>query len=232
MENEIWKDVPNYEFQYQVSNLGRVKSLSRIGSRGCNIKEKILKAGISSNGYLSVSLYGDKSGKTYNVHQLMATAFLNHKACGYKLVVDHIDNNRRNNNLENLQIVTSRENSTKDRKNGASRYVGVRWYKRDCKWESRIKINKKDVYLGRFNSEIEAHNAYKLALSHLKNGDIDKIGVVKAVTSSKFKGVHFQKSSRKWIATININKKQKYIGSFKNENDAVIALKQFHVNSI
>ena len=75
-------------------------------------------------------------------------AFFGHVPGGYKIVVDHIDNNRLNNHVSNLQLITQRENSSKDRKNGTSQYTGVvfkspdidthealffRCYKRDCK---------------------------------------------------------------------------------------------------
>ena len=110
---EIWKDIPNYEGYYQVSNLGRVKSLKRyVKFMHCNklINERILKGGIGSRGYLVVILSKDKKPKTFEVHKLVAIAFLGHKPCGYKRVVNHIDNNPVNNKASNLEIVSQREN--------------------------------------------------------------------------------------------------------------------------
>ena len=97
MENEIWKDVIGYEGLYQVSNLGNVKSL-RFN------KEKILKQRIGTKGYFAVCLRKDKIVKTKEVHQLIAIAFLNHKPCGYKLVINHIDFNQKNNNILNRHL--------------------------------------------------------------------------------------------------------------------------------
>ena len=171
---EIWKEIKGYE-SYEVSNLGRVKSLARIvttakGSRV--LKEKILKP--ASTGFkklktkhLGVFLTKNGKAKTKKVHQLVAIAFLNHKPNGHKLVVDHIDNNSLNNELGNLQIITNRENTSKDKKNGASKFIGVSWNKSAKKWQSSISINGKNKHLGRFTNELEASKSYQNALSKL-----------------------------------------------------------------
>ena len=166
---EIWKDIPDYEGYYQVSNLGRVKSLPRktnnqYGSR--TIKERILKTGIS-RGYLTTALYKDGKRKAFTIHQLVAMAFLNHTPCGYKIVVDHIDNNPKNNRVDNLQLTNPRHNCSKDRKNVTSKYTGVSWHKRDKLWYSYICIKGVNKYIGRFNTEIEAHEAYQNALNNI-----------------------------------------------------------------
>ena len=172
---EEFKDVEGYEGLYQISNLGNVKSLSRKMVKGKAVfisKEKILKQSIDSNGYYVVHFKKNLKSKLFKVHQLLAMGFLNHKICGYKLVVDHIDNNRNNNNLNNLQIITSRENTSKDQKNRTSKYTGVSLDKSRNKWRSNIYINDKQVYLGRFNTEQEASNAYQNKLLSLdKNED-------------------------------------------------------------
>ena len=116
MQNEVWKDIPNYEGMYQVSNFGNVKSLSRkiCNHRGCYIsKEIILKYGIDKKGYKTVALCKESKLVTFRVHKLVAITFLNHIPCGYKLVIDHIDENPLNNNVENLQLITQRENAVK-----------------------------------------------------------------------------------------------------------------------
>ena len=166
---EIWKDIPNYVGNYQCSSYGRVKSLSRSKRNGkgyIKILTKVLNPTLSSNGYYKVGLY--KSGKaiTYKVGILVAMTFLNHKPNGHTIIVDHIDNNPLNDRLDNLQIITHRENCSKDkwRCNPSSKYPGVCWYKRDKKWLASIRINGKKKHLGYFIDELEAHNACKEAL--------------------------------------------------------------------
>jgi hypothetical protein len=157
---EIWKDIPEYEGHYQVSNLGEVKSL-KYG------KEKILSKAINSNGYYCCVLSKNRNTKTRKVHQLVSIAFLGHSPNGHKLVVDHIDNNRLNNRLDNLQLISQRENTSKDKKCTASKYTGVTWDKNASKWMARIRINNKNKYLGLFQKEYDAYIAYKTALNQL-----------------------------------------------------------------
>jgi len=162
---EIWKDVPNYIGRYQVSNLGNVKSLKRKWV----IKDKILKNQNGTSGYLIVMLSKKSNIKTFQVHQLVTMAFLNHIPNGYNgLIVDHINNNSFDNRLENLQLITARENVTKDKKGGSSKYIGVCWDKINNKWKSAIQINSKIKNLGRFKNEYDAHLAYQKALKNLK----------------------------------------------------------------
>lgn len=168
---EIWKDIPDYEGLYQVSNSGKVKSLFRVincknGSLK-TIRERIVASNLDKDGYLKVRLSRDSKGKNFFVHQLVAIAFLNHKPCGMKLVVDHIDRDRTNNNLTNLRIVTNRENTNQKHIKSSSKYTGVCWSKRKKKWTSQIVINKKLIYLGSFQDEYEAHLAYQKALKEL-----------------------------------------------------------------
>lgn len=150
---EVWKDVKDYEGHYKVSNLGRVKSLKNKGI--------ILKQNPICKGYMAVCLckFGKKATK--RVHQLMAVAFLNHNQNFNGLVVDHIDNDKLNNELSNLQIITHRENSSKDKKGGTSKYVGVHWSIRHGKWVSQISINNVTIKLGYFEDEIEASRVYQ-----------------------------------------------------------------------
>ena len=110
MEN--WKDIKGYEGIYQVSDLGRVKSL-RYGN--------ILNPYINSTGYKVVNLSENTKRVTKKVHSLVAECFLNHTPNGYKLVVDHINNVKTDNSLNNLQIITHRENCSKDKKGYSSK---------------------------------------------------------------------------------------------------------------
>ena len=161
---EVWKDVVGYEGLYQVSDYGNVKSLSRTITKG-NItyvtKDKILKQSVDSVGYPYVNLSDYKKQKTFRVHQLVAMAFLNHIPNKHKgLVIDHIDGNKLNNMTTNLQLITNKENTSKDRKNKSSKYTGVSWHKQSNKWLAQFKENGTTKYLGTFKTEEQARDAY------------------------------------------------------------------------
>jgi hypothetical protein len=98
MEKEIWKDVKGYEGLYQVSNLGRIKSIIRKG--------KILSN--KSHRYISVIFYKNKLRKNIRVHRLVAGAFIPNPE--NKPQVNHIDGNKKNNNVNNLEWNTQLEN--------------------------------------------------------------------------------------------------------------------------
>lgn len=97
---EIWKDIEEYKGLYQVSNLGRVRSIR-------NGKEKILKP-FDNHGYLRVQLYKDGVRKKETVHRLVAKTFIPNPE--NKPYVDHINTIREDNKVENLRWVTHEEN--------------------------------------------------------------------------------------------------------------------------
>lgn len=173
MQEEVWRDIPGYEGYYQVSDLGRVKSLSRVIKRNgkdLTIREdKILKSGLSGDGYYTVGLSMNNKTHTKKIHNLIATSFLNHYTCGHNIVIDHINNNPLDNRLENLQLITNRENLSKDKNKGSSKYTGVSWKKKNKKWQSAIRINSKKVYLGLFTCELEASEAYQNKLKEINS---------------------------------------------------------------
>jgi hypothetical protein len=163
---EVWKDIKDYEGLYQVSNLGRVKSLSRFVSNGRFKNDTILKPIKQSTGYTNVNLYKKNKVKQVSIHQLIAIHFLNHIPKGNKIVVDHIDNNRSNNKVCNLQILSNRENVTKNIKN-----PGINFRKDTKKWTARIHINGKRKYLGQFDNELDAIKSYQKELMKINNGN-------------------------------------------------------------
>ena len=96
---EIWKDIKGYEGLYQISNLGRVKSFPRAGTR--TKKERILKTRFSYNGYERISLSKEDIDKAYFIHRLVAQAFISNPY-NYK-EINHKDENSRNNKVSNLE---------------------------------------------------------------------------------------------------------------------------------
>ena len=169
-QREIWKDIPDYVGYYQVSDLGRVKSLARatIRSNGRKypVQERIMKPSPSSWGYLQTVLRKNGTLKTVKIHKLVSIAFLNHIPCGHTICVDHIDNDKLNNRLDNLQLISSRGNASKDRVS-SSQYTGVSWAKNKNKWVAQIRIDGEQTYLGRFTNELEASEAYKNKLKEI-----------------------------------------------------------------
>lgn len=170
MEKEIWKDIPDYEGLYKVSNLGRVKSSERKLTRNDGvlqlIREKILRQSNWSGKYNHVVIYKDKKKKTKYTHQLVAMAFLNHDPKKTKLVVDHIDNDKTNNSINNLQLITRRENNSKD-KQSKTGFTGVTYKSKRGKYSSIIKIKGKSKFLGYYKTAEAASEAYQRELSKI-----------------------------------------------------------------
>lgn len=107
---EIWKDIKGYEGYYQVSNQGRVKSLNRTVSKNYNprrIRERILKVRPDKDGYLCVTLSVDNVKKGFPVHRLVAMTFIPNPE--NKRTVNHIDGDKTNNCVENLEWATDLE---------------------------------------------------------------------------------------------------------------------------
>ena len=104
MEEEIWKDIEGYKGLYQVSSLGRVKSLNyhRTGA------ERVLRAGKERNGYLKVTLFKDGKMKRHFVHRLVAQAFLDNPLSLPE--VNHINEIKDDNRVENLELCDRRYN--------------------------------------------------------------------------------------------------------------------------
>ena len=105
-EGEVWKSLESIGLpKYSISESGKLR-------RGL----KHYTGSKRRNGYIYYEFRPKGERKLYMAHQLVAIAFLGHTPCGNKLVVDHIDGNPENNHVLNLQIITQRENLSKDKK--------------------------------------------------------------------------------------------------------------------
>lgn len=115
-EQEIWKPIKDYEGLYEVSNLGRIKSLSRSfysfgygkNKKLCQKKERIRSPQINENGYCRIMLSNNGVNKTHIVHRLVLSAFVENPH--NKEDVNHIDGVKTNNVLSNLEWATRSEN--------------------------------------------------------------------------------------------------------------------------
>lgn len=116
---EIWRDITGYEGIYQVSNLGRVKSLARIIKRGKieqHRKQKILTPSLCRGGYLSAIISNEAISKRIKIHRLVAQAFIPNP--DNKPQVNHINGVKTDNKMENLEWMTCKENIIHSIRNG------------------------------------------------------------------------------------------------------------------
>lgn len=104
---EIWKDIEDYEGLYQVSNFGRIKRVTT---------GRILKGGKNKDGYLLVRLYKNSIGSTKGIHRLVAKVFIPNPE--NKPEINHIDEDKTNNKVSNLEWMTAKENTNHGTRNG------------------------------------------------------------------------------------------------------------------
>lgn len=180
---EVWKDVVGWEGLYQVSNLGKVRSLDRhVKGRlknGKNIKGRILVLRYDKDGYLTVHLRDcdNNKNKLCKVHRLVAEAFIP-KIDG-KDNIDHINSIRDDNRVENLRWCTNKENinfptARENRriavKNSYNKYPELRKLRSDTLTKNKkikIKVFKEGIFIGFFNSILEFAKEYNLIASSL-----------------------------------------------------------------
>lgn len=109
---EIWKDIPEYEGLYQISNYGKVMSLNYNHTK----QNRELLTNENTDGYLSVALCKNNKIKRYRINRLVAQAFIPNP--NNKPQVNHIDGNKKNNFISNLEWCTASENQIHSYKNG------------------------------------------------------------------------------------------------------------------
>lgn len=132
---ESWKDIPEYKGIYMVSNLGKIRSLTRSihysNGHSQTIKGRFIKRFHDKDGYEIVSLSRDGNKKTFKVHRLVAQSFLI-KVEG-KDCINHLDGNKKNNASTNLEWVTEKENMVH-----AAKYIGL-----NGPWKGKFGANNK-----------------------------------------------------------------------------------------
>lgn len=153
------EDIPGYEGMYKISRDGVVYSLKT---------NKELKSPVSGR-YKILNLRKNGKAKSYRIHVLVAMTYLNHKQDGFKLLVDHINNNPLDNRVENLQLVSNRINCIKDNKK-VSKYtpfLGVQWVPERSKYKAQISIDGARKSLGHYKCHALAHIAYVKKLNEI-----------------------------------------------------------------
>ena len=216
---EQWKDILDYEGLYQASDLGRIKAMPKdknhsSGKRTFLSKEKILKQS-NRNEYLGVGLYLELNIKSLLVHHLIASTFLNHIPNAKLINIDHKNNIQHDNRLINLQLITPRENSTKDSYNKTG-YNGVN--ERDGKFQALIQFNGRIVNLGYFDSPQLASEKYQEAVSLIKQSkDISHL-IRERFNENGFTGVC--KNKNRFQARINHKGKFYSLGNYDTQEEA------------
>lgn len=149
--NEVWKPILGYEGLYEISNLKRIKSLEKRSIDGRLFKERILKSNDA------IILTKDGLHKNFEIHILFMIHFKDKKPVKNKSCI-YLDD-----------VMSMRDFSAKNKinkENKTSAFTGVSLSKKTGKWLSVIMINKKNMYLGTFNNEIDAHLFYKKAVKY------------------------------------------------------------------
>ena len=176
--NEIWKDIKGYEGLYQISNQGRVKSLK---NRSNHRNEIILKQA-TVQGYKKVYLFKDAKGKIYPVHRLVAINFISNPL--NKEEVNHINGDKSNNCVDNLEWNTKKENQTHCIK------TGLRIMKKGSSNKLSKKVAKVDINT---NEIIEIYGSYREAerLTGIAHSNIRKciLGIYKQMGGYKWKEI-------------------------------------------
>jgi hypothetical protein len=154
MNNEIWLPIANYS-NYNVSNLGNIKNIKR---------NKVLSCNTDKDGYLRTNIVHDNGRRIrIYVHIQVAYAFLGKRLNNNE--INHIDENKANACLSNLEYISKRENLTYSAVGKHMRYTTLH----RGRFQSSVFHCGKSIYLGRHNTELEAHN---VAVKYLADNNI------------------------------------------------------------
>jgi len=166
---EQWKSVVGYEGLYEVSNIGRVKSLHKCHGNGF----KILCQLLNKQGYYCIGLSDASRGlrKTQKVHIMVAQAFIGERPLHQD--IDHLNGDTKDNHWGNLEYVTHRQNiirgkSSALKKSRHSNLLGAYWMKGSKRWRASIGVSGKTKHLGVYDSEEQASEVYHKKLNELQ----------------------------------------------------------------
>lgn len=186
-------------------------------------------AGNFTHGYIEIGI----NNCSYRAHRLAWLHVYGEWPTGH---IDHIDGNRANNAIANLRDVTNQTNAQNRHSvsqiKRTSDYLGVTWNSANQCWMAQIKHCGKNMYLGQYSSEREAHIAYLHAKRDLHDGaDIASkelpplpAKIHRHKRSSAVNGVSYDHTRGKWCAKPLVNGKRKHIGYFATEQNAIDAV--------
>lgn len=160
IKDEIFVDIKNYDGRYKIGNKGTILSFSRSSDNRYKDKKWILKQHEDKNGYMYVTLQKDKKRKTIKVHRLVAEHFIKNKN-NYPCV-NHIDSNRKNNEVSNLEWCTHKQNT--------------QWALKTGRFDNMKKLNSERMKNNPLNGYIYANKLTKKKIGQYdKNNNLIKI---------------------------------------------------------
>lgn len=238
---EVWKDVKGYEGLYEVSNLGRIKSSQRSGTPG-----GIRKLNKNKYGYVYVMLNKSNKKKNHTVHRLVGLAFI--PLVDGKELINHIDGNKSNNNLKNLEWVNHSENRKHAYANNLQKVNLDKAH--EAAWENQKRKVKQFSLDGKivaeFNSIQEAaitNGIGNTCISQCLSGRYKQSGgfmwkysedvngdninpLVETNTENSESGIKYiarDRNRNKWIVKVG----KKYLGKFERIEDAIEAKEKY-----
>ena len=162
--NETWKPVLGYEDCYEISNFGVVRSITRYNPKSKRWYEsRIMKTRLDKDGYVVVGLTKDGKMKMNKVHRLVISTFTNEDL---DLQVNHIDGNKQNNNLDNLEWCTCSMNIKHSYDTGLRQPIDHPWKK------PVLQIDKSGNVVNSFKSCSEAYR--KTGIRHIREARLGK----------------------------------------------------------
>lgn len=183
---EVWKDIPGYKGLYQISNLGRVKSLPRKWSP----KETILRAEGEKAEYLHVSLWKNRKSTPLYIHKCVAKMFIpNHNNLSY---VNHKDENKKNNRVDNLEWCSLQYNNNYGTRNSR---IGAKQINHPDKSHPVLQFRLDGEFVAEYPSISEAHRQTGFSINAIRvicNGGYFDNRTGKFYKSNKLKGYIFR----------------------------------------
>ena len=205
--NDLDVDLLKEYFMYDDGKLIWIKrpsinSRQKIGDRAGSLKKL--------DGYRNLEL----KGKYYREHRIIWTILKGQIPEGFD--IDHINGIRDDNHIENMRLVSHRQNIQNLSCHREGKILGVHYNKEENFYTSHITYQKKSLYLGCFSNEESANETYLLACKLIENGQDPEI----LVPIRFIKGYVFDRRANSYGATIKVNGKAKYLGNFKTAKEA------------